>query len=43
MQAPETRQSAPTPLRIEDIFAEVTDDLVEVERLIHDRIERDIG
>ncbi len=43
MQAPETRQSAPTPLRIEDIFAEVTDDLVEVERLIHDRIESDIG
>jgi len=43
MQAPETRQSAPTPLRIQDIFAEVADDLVEVERLIHDRIESDIG
>jgi octaprenyl-diphosphate synthase len=43
MQAPETSPSTPTPLRIQDIFAEVQGDLVEVERLIHDRIESDIG
>lgn len=43
MQAPETSRTTPTPLRIQDIFAEVQADLVEVERLIHDRIESDIG
>jgi octaprenyl-diphosphate synthase len=42
MQVPETSPPAQTPLRLEEIFADIQNELAEVDRLIRDEVESDV-